>query len=179
MKKLIFEIKVLLGLAVRFTPPKGFKVPKGFPQMRMKSILVKKENDTDLTKAKGLFLPSSMASINKFVGRLYAVGPDASCKDIKPGMRVIFNALADQTIMFDGVEYKFMSSIDIFAVLPEGVDTFTNNIAREGRKQHSIDEMPKSEPDMDEIEALKEIDREQQRKNNVIFTDKGKTNDTQ
>lgn len=131
-----------------FQPPKGFIVPDDFPLMRKKSVLVKKEDRSQSALKSGIIIPENHQT-NKFVGRIYAVGPEAAV-DLKPGMRVVFNAYANQTMMVDSIEYLFMSEIDIFAILTEDVQMFEESRPVEGRKQYSVDEMPDSDPETKE-----------------------------
>lgn len=131
-----------------FQPPKGFVVPDDFPIMRKKSVLIKKEDRSEAALKSGIIIPENHQT-NKYIGRIYAVGPEAAV-DLKPGMRVVFNAYANQTMMVDSIEYLFMSEIDVFGILPEDVQMFEETRTIEGRKQYSVDEMPDTDSETKE-----------------------------
>lgn len=137
-----------------FTPPMGFKVPDSFPIMRGKSVILKKENlSGQMTKA-GIVIPDTARTGNQFVGRVYSIGPNVD--GLKPGMRVIFNAFANQVIYHEQIEYMFMSDIDIYAILPEGTMTLEHHIEKERRPNLDYDQLPNIEASKEEKELEKE-----------------------
>lgn len=144
-----------------FKAPKGFIVPDEFPIMRGRSVLIKKENLAERANKAGIVIPENVEGVNKFVGRVWACGPE--CVNLIPGMRVIFNAMANQLIPVEvngfTEEFMFMYDLDVYAILPEGINTMTRTVKREGRRQFSYDELPDqvSKAEIEEERLKKEL----------------------
>lgn len=130
-------------------------IDEEFPVARNRGVLLKREHRSEeqVFATSGIIIPAT-SNANKFIGRIYAVGPEV--KDLHPGMRVIYNSYADQTILYKGQEYVTMSDLDVFFIVPESAQTLEANIQREGRKQYSHDEMPDIEPSKEEKQEEQE-----------------------
>lgn len=168
-----------------YEAPKGFTVPEGFPIARGKGVCIKREarSESEVFYAAGLIIPGN-SRMNRHVGRIISIGPEVMW--LQPGMKVIYNALADQSIMFHGNEYLTMSDIDVFYVLPEDASTLEANIKSEGRKQYNHDEMPDVEEKKEDIqereEAEKELDEKIAKHESTTkfgYTGEGKDNTTE
>ena len=124
-----------------FQPPKGFKVPDGFPIPRNNGVVIKKRDRSEYLRKSGVILMETEKSIIPNEGTIYAVGPKVT--DLKPGMRVIFNFYANCTIVHDEIIYLTMDQLEVYCALPNEEDTVgIINHKTEGRKQLSYDELP-------------------------------------
>lgn len=142
-----------------FQAPLGFIVPDPFPIARGHGVLIKRDSraESETFSVAGIFLPAQ-STASRFVGRIYAIGPEV--KWLKPGMKVIYNAFADQHILYKSVEYTTMSDIDVFYVLPEDAETMQSNPQKEERKQYTYDEMPSINRPKEEIQEEQERAKE-------------------
>ncbi len=138
-----------------FKAPDWFKVEDGFPIARGKSVLVKREDrsESEVFSKAGIIIPQT-SRMNRFVGRVYAVGPEVSWLPI--GCRVIYNSMADQSILYKGVDYTTLYDLDVYYIIPEDASTMEARKEREGRRQYSADELPDSKPSKEVLQEQKE-----------------------
>lgn len=138
-----------------FKQPDWFKVEENFPVARGKSVLIKREDrsESEVFSKAGLIIPQTARS-NRFVGRVYAVGPEV--KYLPVGCKVIYNAMADQSILYKGVDYTTIHDIDVYYILPEDAMTMEAHKEREGRRQYSEDELPDRTPSKEILQEQKD-----------------------
>jgi chaperonin GroES len=110
--------------------PTKVEVPEGFPVPLGSTVFIFMKSFEQKTKD-GIIIPESNKSVTN-TGVIMAVGPECK-RGLLPGHRVIYNAYADQEIIYSSHAYKMMNEIDVFAILPESAIAATSTLSEAQR----------------------------------------------
>ena len=94
----------------------GFELPEGFPIPYGEWVIIKKGKQEEQMLRSGLIMPGGETK-NALIGTMFAFG-SGCLKPLKTGTKVLFSPNANQSIVYDGITYLYMSEYDVYCNLP-------------------------------------------------------------
>lgn len=108
--------KSVLDELISLPIEEGFELPPGFPMPYGEWVIVLRGKQEDQMRPSG-FIMLGGETRNALIGTLMCFG-SGCLKPFKAGVKVLFSPNANQSIVYDGITYLYMSEYDVYCTLP-------------------------------------------------------------